>query len=988
MILQKYTIFCSLILLLLVTLTGRSQTALNENNEYLETVWTTEQGLPQNSVNAIIQSRDGYLWLGTFGGLARFDGVKFTTYNTGNTPGLKSNRILSLFEDRDRTLWIGTQSGDVMSFKNGQGTTYTQTDGLLSGFVWSINQDSNGTIWIGGQNGVSRFMDGRFQSFTMQNGLPDSQVWAINKDEQGQLLFAVGGGFARFEGEKFVVVETSIKLDKNVWTAVNRRKSGGWWIGAGSRIASFNENILQPVSITNVPKGDLRTIYETSDGTFWISYTTPSAIFQLKDNLLSPYTIKVKNDLRSMMEDKEGNLWIGTDGGGLVKLRKKKLTTLTVEDGLPSDNIRTIIDDGHNGVWIATTEGLAHWQNGKITKYSTKDGILSDYVTALCRDRHNALWIGSERGLSQFKDGKFTNFTILEGLSNPTVSVIFEDRDSNLWIGTHDGLNLFREGKFTVFRQAEGLINNDIRSVKQTPDGTLWFGTTGGLSRYKDGVFTNYGAAQGLSNDFVRDIFLNEDGSLWLATYGGGLNLLKDEKIVSIKAKDGLFDEFVSRILPDERGNFWLLGNRGISRVSRSELNEFVSGQIEIINATSYGVADGMKSSEGNGTIQPAGWRMNDGKMWFPTIKGVVIINPRETNSLPPPVSIEQVTIDRQLADLNQTVVINYGQENVEIAYTGLSFSRSEQVKFKYRLAGLSNNWINTGTRRTAYFSYLPPGEYTFEVLANNDGFWTENPATLKLIVRPPFWRTWWFLSLCGLAIALIAFGIFRLRLLQLKRKNAAQEEFSRLLINAHETERRRIAAELHDSIGQSLAMIKNSAVFGSQTVDDLVTAKEHLTEISEQSALAISEVREIAYNLRPYLLERLGLTKAISSMLNKIADNLPLKIISQIDDIDGLFENEAEISIYRIIQESLNNIIKHAEATEVRVLVLRKERQINIKIEDNGKGFDVNSQNQKRGGFGLLGIGERVRMLGGVFLIKSEPKKGTAIEIELWKTQ
>jgi signal transduction histidine kinase len=269
--------------------------------------------------------------------------------------------------------------------------------------------------------------------------------------------------------------------------------------------------------------------------------------------------------------------------------------------------------------------------------------------------------------------------------------------------------------------------------------------------------------------------------------------------------------------------------------------------------------------------------------------------------------------------------------------------------------------------------------------MANNDGIWSQE-VTLKIIVYPPFWRTWWFYLLSILAVALIIFGLVRLRILQLQRQNAAQEEFSRRLINAHEAERRRIAAELHDSIGQSLAMIKNSSIFAVQSVKDLDTAKEQFEEITQESGNAISEVREIAYNLRPHLLDRLGLTKAISSMLNKAADNLHLKMFLQINDIDGLFDSESELSVYRIIQESLNNIIKHAEATEVRVSIERNEDLINIKIEDNGKGFAVNTKNQS--GFGLLGMSERVRMLGGIISIKSEPDNGTTTEIEIWKHQ
>lgn len=346
------------------------------------------------------------------------------------------------------------------------------------------------------------------------------------------------------------------------------------------------------------------------------------------------------------------------------------------------------------------------------------------------------------------------------------------------------------------------------------------------------------------------------------------------------------------------------------------------------------------------------------------------------------------MTIDRTLLPINQSVEVKPGQENLEISYTGLSFSRPEQVKFKYQLVGLDHAWVDAGTRRTAYYSYLPPGSYTFKVIADNGaGVWSEQAAMISIVVRPPFCRTWWFLTLCALCVTGVAFGVYRLRVRQLKRQHAVQEEFSRRLINAHESERRRVAAELHDSLGQSLAMIKNSAVFGAHVVSDLEAAKEQFANITAQSSQAISEVREIAYNLRPYLLDRLGLTKALKSMLHKVADSGQMKLTADIDDLDGLFSNEAEMSIYRIIQESLNNILKHSGATEATVAVKKSERAVQIKIQDNGKGFASSAPNDgenSRRGFGLLGMSERVKMLGGTLSIQSDWMKGTTIVINL----
>jgi signal transduction histidine kinase len=326
-------------------------------------------------------------------------------------------------------------------------------------------------------------------------------------------------------------------------------------------------------------------------------------------------------------------------------------------------------------------------------------------------------------------------------------------------------------------------------------------------------------------------------------------------------------------------------------------------------------------------------------------------------------------------------------QHNLEIHYTGLSFIKPEQMQFRYRLEGLDEDWTNAGTRREAFYPYLPPGKYTFRVIAaNSDSVWNEQGAWIEIVVQPPFYRTAWFIALTILSLTVIGFALYRQRVSELKRKQSAQEEFSRRLINAHEAERSRVAAELHDSIGQTLAMIKNRAVFGAQMIDN-PEAKEQLEAITSQTTQAISEVREISYNLRPYLLENLGLTRAIKSLVGKIEEFHLLKIESRIDDVDDLFAPEAEMSVYRIVQESLNNVAKHSDADEAALTIEKTDGIITIKIEDDGCGFDKNAPPKTdagSGGFGLLGINERVRMLGGSLDIQTGKGKGTKLMIKI----
>ncbi len=428
-------------------------------------------------------------------------------------------------------------------------------------------------------------------------------------------------------------------------------------------------------------------------------------------------------------------------------------------------------------------------------------------------------------------------------------------------------------------------------------------------------VLTAYTGKDGLAEN-IRTIYEDSDGTFWIGTYDSGLSRFKNGKFTSYTTAEGLFSNGVFQILEDKRGNFWMSSNQGIYRVNKEQLNDFADGKISAVTSTVFGKSDGMLNVECNGGRQPAGIKTSDGKFWFPTQDGVAIINPEAIpfNPLPPPVVIESAFLEGKKVELTDKLEIQPDQDNLEINYTGLSFIKPEQVQFKYKLEGLDEDWTNAANRREAYYPYLPPGKYTFRVIAaNSDNVWNNEGAAIAITVLPPFYRTFWFIGLAILSFGVVGFALYKRRVSELERRRTAQEEFSRRLINAHESERRRIAAELHDSLGQSLAMIKNSAVFGSQTAEDLPAAKEQLAEISTQSAHAIAEVREIAYNLRPYLLDRLGLTKAIRSLLNKTADAYPIKVISEVDEVDEFFPNEAEISIYRIVQESLNNVIKHS---------------------------------------------------------------------------
>ncbi|MBL8208063.1 MAG: hypothetical protein JNM09_27770, partial [Blastocatellia bacterium] len=496
-------------------------------------------------------------------------------------------------------------------------------------------------------------------------------------------------------------------------------------------------------------------------------------------------------------------------------------------------------------------------------------------------------------------------------------------------------------------------------------------------------------AKDGLASNQVLSFYEDCAGSLWMGT-NGGLCRFKDGKFATITAANGLYDNRAFQILSDtedDSGDLWMSCNRGIYRASLRELNDFAEGRLKSVTSFVYGAADGMINRECNGA-SPAGWKTHDGRLWFPTVKGVVAIDPRQHNTQLSLVLIERVTLDRAPLSTGQAVQIKPDQENLEIEYTGINWRRPQQIRFKYQLAGFNQDWVEAGTRRTAYFSNLPPGDYTFKVIADNgEGLWNTEGASLRVVVLPPFYRTGWFLALAVLSVSGVILAAFKYRVNQLEQRQAAQQAFSQQLIESQEAERKRIAGELHDGLGQNLLVIKNRALFGLMPSDDVSRATAQLTDISTTVSQAIDEVRQIAANLHPYQLDRLGLTKALTAMVRKVSGATQLEIACSLDKLDGILPPTAEINLYRIVQECLNNIVKHAAATEASVQLRRLPSSLKLTIQDNGRGFVpavVHSTSAGKGSFGLTGLAERARLLGGTLNIDSTPGNGTRITLTM----
>ncbi|HMV82181.1 MAG TPA: two-component regulator propeller domain-containing protein [Blastocatellia bacterium] len=946
--------------------------------------WTTENGLPQNSVNAILQTRDGYLWFTTFNGLVRYNGAQFTVFDAANTPAIPNQRLGTLVEDREGNLWIKGESG-----------------------------------------ALTRHRDGGFVLFTTKQGLPQDDVNSIIRTAEGEVLALTPKGAARYRNGRFEPV--ALPSDGLETDAVYQGRSGTIWYRGGGLIRRFRKGQRTAFNVSN---GVYEHLYEDRQGRLWIGTSRPGELIVLAGDNRRVYTVRDGLPpalVTSFYEDRAGVLWFGTRGG-LVRFKDDRLTLSTTSQGLSSNDISCIYEDREGTLWLGTRDnGLMRAVPRVITSYSEKDGLTGKTFYPVLEDRAGDIWIGNQ-GVNRFHDGKFEFFALASPRSREAspVGSLYEDRAGRLLLGAANGVISFQDGRFSfdhaeafskvpltmlqdrtgafwygfrgaLLREKDGVrqwfgtkdgLQEYVQPIFEDRRGRIWIGSYGGLAEYVDGRLRIYTQRDGLSSNRIRAIYEDSDGVLWIGTYDGGLNRFKNGKFTRYTVAEGMFSNNVFSILEDEHGNFWMGANQGIHRVSRRQLNEFAEGRRGRIDAVSYGKADGMLNTECNGGKHPSALKASDGRLWFPTLNGVAVVNPDAVpfNAVPPPVMIEAATIDRETLDIRRTVELFPHQSQLEIAYAALSFIKPEHVRFKYRLEGLDEDWNEVGTRRTAYYTHVKAGHYTFRVIAaNSDGVWNETGATISLRIHPPIWATPWF---AGAVLSLgltLSVWLYRRRIRKLERARAAQEAFARQLLASQEGERKRIAAELHDGLGQNLLVIKNWAVLARRALEPESKARTPLDEVTTAATRSIEEVREIAHNLRPYHLDEIGLTDAVAAMTERIAEASGIEFKLELEDLRGRLSSDAEINLYRIIQEAVNNVVKHAQADTVELSLRRHGQTLTVVIKDNGRGFDpAEATRRHERGFGLAGLAERVRLLGGKENIQSSPGQGTTITVTL----
>ena len=942
--------------------------------------WQTENGLPQNTVHSLIQTRDGFLWLATEEGLARFDGFNFAVFDKQNTPQFKSNYVHSLVQDRQGALWISTAAG-LLQLLNGVFTSYTTGEGLPDNDVNLVYEDRQGRIWAATGGNLSLYNEGKFTRSEIALDRGNGIVETMFEDRDGALWIGMSNGLSRYKDGQLENFTTDNGLANNTISSIAQDADGRLWIGTQKGLTSFLNSTFKTYSTKDGLLSDrINSLYEDKEGSLWIG--TAEGLNRLRNGKYSSYTSKEglsSNIVLSLLEDREGSLWVGTESGGVNLLKDKKFTTYSGKEGLTSDLVKSIVEDRKGNLWIGTYDGgLNSLKDGKTTHYTSKDGLASNIVLSLCVDRQDNLWIGTPDGLSRFKDGKFSTFTSADGLPNDFIRSIYEDHLGNLWIGTRSGLAQMKDGAFTIYTTMEGLTNDFIGTVFEDKKGDLWIGTLSGLNKFADGHFTSYSTKDGLASEVVTSIYEDSEGDLWIGTNGGGLNRLRGGRFTTFTTKNGLFDDVMYRVLEDQQERLWFSSNKGIFYVPKKELNDVASGITGAVTSVSYGTADGMLTRECSGGGHPAAWKGNDGRLWFATIRGVAMIDPgnMKINNQAPPVIIEQVKLDDQLVSTYQKAELPPGKNRLEFYYAGLSFIAPEKVQFKYKLEGFDKDWMDGGTRRVASYTNLPPGDYQFRVLARNkDGVWSESAAEFSFYLRPFFYQTYWFYALCFICLIMLTWQIYRLRL---KR---VQARFGAVL-----DERSRIAREIHDNLAQEILGISVQLEIVARVMTvSAEAAQTHLDRARMLVRSSIAEARRYVWDLRSQALENADLPTALSEAARRLTVDTGVQAQVEVSGTFRPLPQLTENNLLRIGQEAINNAVKHAESKHILLNLKFGARRVQFIIKDDGRGFQYDANLNGAGDhFGLVGMRERAVQIGGSFRINSSPGEGTEVIVDV----
>ena len=1014
--------------------------------EYLADVWTADNGLPDSSVTDIAQTPDGYLWIGTYNGVARFDGMRFVTFDPGNTPALAHARVRTLSVDNQGTLWINTFDGSMTSMRGGIFTReWTGEEGLdpdvnlvLSrsnevtfllhrgiirrkaqsdppGKGWeeltppsrSVGTlclaDGTGTMWYRGADRLLwRLTAGGFALQPETNGLAGTRINCMTTDPQGRLWVGTDAGIAMWDGTRFQdLTPTNSESPADV-EFLCVAGGGRIWAGVHGRVraATGRQWLLEANPLRNVFTGNLSRMgtHEDHAGGVWL-YDYGRGLWHIdaegRVRQFGPQEGFPGERVNCFFEDREGDCWAGLDAGGMVRIRERRFQTIETDGQVSTKPARSVCQDATGAIWIATLgDGLARWQSGAGTNLTVPGGTDKGFAFCVCPDPAGRLWVSAgDENLYVLDAAGFRQVTpVVHG-----VKTILADAAGRIWVGTKIGLYREDSDSTNWFRPYEGIGRHDVRVLAEDGHGNLWAGAEdGALFRIAGGAVSIFHPTGLEMPHAIWSLLAANDGTVWIGTFRGGLLRFRDGKFTSFDLNAGLPDNIICQILSDGLGNLWLGSHQGIFRVAESALDDFARGQTNPVPCAVYGRSDGLPSLECSSGYQPAAWRDRDGRLWFTTVKGAVSVRPADIrlDTLPPPVVIEEIAVDGKRLDAatagriqpvpagmiydrdKKFLEVAPGKHQIEFRYTGLSLVASERMQFRYQLEGADAGWVDAGAHRSVTYNLLPAGTYRFHVIAcNSDGVWNQTGDSLTLKVRPRFYETLWFRVLAGLAAAGLVAGAVRYSVT--RRLHRRMEQLARQ--QAVERERARIAKDIHDDLGASLTLI---AVLGDLAREEKTV--ERVEKMAGTARLAVKSLDEIVWAVNPrndtlaHLIDYTGQFAVDYLRAAGVRCVLDLPERPPEREVPSVVRH----NVFLVVKEALQNIVKHARATEVRLRVNVAGPGLRMVIEDNGGGFAPAPENALADG--LRNMRQRMKELGGECRIQSRVGAGTEITVEL----
>ncbi len=976
--------------------------------------WGTEAGLPQNSVNAMVQTRDGYLWLATRDGLARFDGIRFKVY--GLEQGLPSVDISSLLEDHEGALWIGTLGSGLCRLAGGHLETIPASlHQPGSDTINCLGEDATGRLWVGTMGGLRCYQDGQLVDDPRLSGLQACAISCLLRSRDGATLWIASAnhGLFSYRQDRLEPCIGPTGHERISAESLYEDRAGRLWIGIGNGMMlrrdgdqwkTFSED-------DGLPFAYITSITEDAAGTLWAGsldaglYRFDGTRFQVvrqADGLSA-------DDIKSLLCDREGNLWIGTRTGGLDRLSRRKLVMVGSAQGLTNDFTRSVAQAPDGTLWVGTAGGsIYHGTKAGFAPLRPETEPRVYYfasVFSLLTDPDGSLWWGASFGLLHWRDNQLAD-CITNGawIQNASVTALQNDGQGGLWIGTSGGhLEHLRNGKAAEFPNQ--ITRATITSLAMQPDGSLWVGTAAsGLNFIRAGSEVAAPMTNGLSaKSSIRTLYLDGDGVLWIGTAGGGLYCWRHGGATAFSASQGFTPRTVSQIVEDDHGFLWLGCSRGIFKVAKQELLECADGRRHFIYCRSFGLNDGMLAEECSGGFCPAGLKTKTGEICIATVKGLVFLNPDEPSDdlAPPKILLEEALVNganRELVDnpaasgptaatprAKARLVVAAGARAIELHYTAIGFSAPEKIGFRYRLEPVDNDWTEAGSRRAVYYPHLAPGDFIFHVQAcNADGVWSGEDTTLAVTALPFFWETVWFQACSSLALAGFFSGVLWLQIRHRYRLRLARLQ----ALNAIERERLRISKDMHDQVGSVLTQVSQMTDMGLVETEDQTLIRKRLERIGNHARTAVQSLDEIVWATNPKNDNLASFAEYVSRFSDEFFEYTGVRCWQEVPPLLPALPLRADVrhNVFLAVREALSNALKHAKCTEVWLRIKLGRTAVTLSIQDNGQGFEP--AQTAAGGNGLDNLRARMAESGGRVEMTSAPGKGTTVNLIFFVNQ